>query len=346
MLVVLPGGHWQLVSRRDAMKVGAALGISLASPAHALNPEQAGELAASLETREVSQAGVAALRAIVNAYRRLDDEIGSAVLWPLVQHNLQVIKGLRAKSDKTRPSLSLAVAEFYQLAGWLSFDASDYATARKHYGTALKIADLVGDSAVAARMLADICYLETTAQNPSEGIRAGASGLDRAARTSSRTLRASAAIFKARAHAEAGDGNDAKATISLAEDELRAVKREDDPSFMYYFGWAVLDAHAGLAYMALGEPQPANEALSRAVDEIDPAFVRDKARYLVYRAYALALADEISEACRIAMEAAGLLDQASSARTTRLLKELHRVELRPHWSTAPVRELGDRLYAL
>lgn len=311
-----------------------------------MNREQAGELAASLESREVSQAGIAALGAIVTAYRRLDDEIGSATLRPLVQHNLQVTKGLRAKSNKVRRQLGVVAADFYQLAGWLAFDASDYATARRHYGTALKLADQTGDARVACRMLSDISYLETTARNPSEGIRAAESGLDRAAKTSSRTLRSSAAIFKARAHAEAGHSSDAKAAIGMAEEELCAAKREDDPSFIYYFDRAVLDAHAGLTYAALGEPQPANDALSRAVEAIPPTFVRRAALYRAYRAHVLALANETPEACRIAAEAADLLDQASSTRTTKLLKELHQVQLRPYWRSPAVRELGDRLYAL
>ncbi len=346
MLVVLPGGRWQLVNRRDAIKMGATLGISLAAPAHGLEPEQAGALAASLETQEVGHDGAAAIRAIVNAYRHLDDEIGSAVLAPLVQHNLRIVRGLKAKSDKVRPSLGIAAAEFHQLAGWLSFDAGDFASARKYYGAALRIADQVNETHVAARVLTDISYLETTARNPLEGIRAAASGLERASRTSSRTLQAAAAIFQARAHAEAGDRDNARAAIGLAQDRLRAANREDDPSFMYYFGWAVLDAHAGLSYVALGEPQPASDACGRAVEEIDPTFVRDKARYLIYHASALALDNEIPEACRMASEAAGLLEHTSSARTTRLLKELHAVRLRPVWHLPEVRELGDRLYAL
>jgi len=346
MLVVLPGGRWQLVNRRDAIRMGAALGISLAAPAHGLDTEQAGALAASLESQEVGHDGAAAMRAVVDAYRRLDDEIGSAVLAPLVQHNLRIVRGLKAKSDKVRSSLGTAVAEFHQLAGWLCFDAGDFGSARRYYGAALRVAEQVEETQVSARVLTDISYLETTARNPSEGIRAAASGLERAGRTPSGTLQAAAAIFQARAHAEAGERNEAIAAIGLAEERLHAANRRDDPSFMYYFGWAVLDAHAGLSYVALGEPQSASDACSRAVEEIDPAFVRDKARYLVYHANALALAGEIPEACRIASRAAGLLERTSSARTTRLLKELHAARLRHVWHLPEVRELGDRLYAL
>src|SRR6266545_4043495 len=109
MLVVLPGGQWKVVNRRDALKLGAVLGVSLATPA--LNPDQAGELVASLESRQITHAGVAALRAVVTAYRRLDDEIGSATLRPLVQHNVQIVKGLQTRSEDVGAALSTVAAE-------------------------------------------------------------------------------------------------------------------------------------------------------------------------------------------------------------------------------------------
>jgi hypothetical protein len=56
-----------------------------------------------------------------------------------------------------------------------------------------------------------------------------------------------AGVFKARAHAEEGEADQAKAAIGLAEEELGGAKPEDDPPFIYYFDRAVLDAHAGLA---------------------------------------------------------------------------------------------------
>jgi hypothetical protein len=63
-------------------------------------------------------------------------------------------------------------------------------------------------------------------------------------------------------------------------------------------------------------------------------------------ALALAKDGEIPEACRLGTDAADLLDRAYSPRVTGHLRELHRVQLRPHWRLPAVRELGDRLYAL
>src|SRR6266498_3621428 len=175
--------------------------LRLATPA--LNPDQAGELVASLESRQITHAGVAALRAVVTAYRRLDDEIGSATLRPLVQHNVQIVKGLQTRSEDVGAALSTVPAELHQLAGWLSFDTGDYDAASGHYRAGLRAAEHAGNDAMAAHVLGWMSYLASTTTHPHEGIRIADAALQRAAKTPSRRLRASLARMKAHAHAHA-----------------------------------------------------------------------------------------------------------------------------------------------
>ncbi len=344
MLVVLPGGQWKVVNRRDALKLGAVLGVSLATPA--LNPDQAGELVASLESRRVTRAGVAALRAIVTAYRRLDDEIGSATLRPLVQHNLQIVKGLQTRSEDIGAALSTVAAELHQLAGWLSFDTGDYDAASAHYRAGLRAAEHAGNHAMAAHVLGWMSYLASTTTHPHEGIRIADAALQRAAKTPSRRLRASLARMKAHAHARAGEAQDCDQALGQAETDLTAADPADDPEFIYWFDEAVFLAHAGIAHVLLEQPGQAQAALERSLTMLDPTCVRDRAFHLTWLAASHVAAREIPQACGIGIEAAALLDQASSRRTTRLLKDLHGVQLRPHWSVPAVRELGDRLHSL
>src|SRR6266508_867967 len=308
MLVVLPGGQWKVVNRRDALKLGAVLGVSLATPA--LNPDQAGELVASLESRQITHAGVAALRAVVTAYRRLDDEIGSATLRPLVQHNVQIVKGLQTRSED------------------------------------LRAAEHAGNDAMAAHVLGWMSYLASTTTHPHEGIRIADAALQRAAKTPSRRLRASLARMKAHAHARAGEARGCEQALGQAATDLAAADPADDPEFIYSFDEAVLLAHAGIVNVLLQQPAQAQAALERSLTMFDPTCVRDRAFHLTWLAAGHVAAREIPQACRIGIEAAALLDQASSERTIRLLKELHGVQLRPHWSVPAVRELGDRLHSL
>src|SRR6266542_4033161 len=103
-----------------------------------------------------------ALRAVVTAYRRLDDEIGSATLRPLVQHNVQIVKGLQTRSEDVGAALSTVAAELHQLAGWLSFDTGDYDAASGHYRAGLRAAEHAGNDAMAAHVLGWMSYLAST----------------------------------------------------------------------------------------------------------------------------------------------------------------------------------------
>src|SRR6266511_2900953 len=318
--------------------------VSLATPA--LNPDQAGELVASLESRQITHAGVAALRAVVTAYRRLDDEIGSATLRPLVQHNVQIVKGLQTRSEDVGAALSTVAAELHQLAGWLSFDTGDYDAASGHYRAGLRAAEHAGNDAMAAHVLGWMSYLASTTTHPHEGIRIADAALQRAAKTPSRRLRASLARMKAHAHARAGEARGCEQALGPAATDLAAAAPADDPEFIYSFDEAVLLAHAGIVNVLLQQPAQAQAALERSLTMLDPTCVRDRAFHLTWLAAGHVAAREIPQACRIGIEAAALLDQASSERTIRLLKELHGVQLRPHWSVPAVRELGDRLHSL
>src|SRR6266511_3921495 len=274
MLVVLPGGQWKVVNRRDALKLGAVLGVSLATPA--LNPDQAGELVASLESRQITHAGVAALRAVVTAYRRLDDEIGSATLRPLVQHNVQIVKGLQTRSEDVGAALSTVAAELHQLAGWLSFDTGDYDAASGHYRAGLRAAEHAGNDAMAAHVLG---------------------------------------WMSAPAHARAGEARGCEQALAQAATDLAAADPADDPQFIYSFDEAVLLAHAGIVNVLLQQPAQAQAALERSLTMLDPTCVRDRAFHLTWLAAGHVAAREIPQACRIGIEAAALLDQASSERT-------------------------------
>jgi len=346
MLIVEPGGAWRIVKRRELGKYGAALALSLAADPM-LDPERGAELVTSLETHRLGMSGVDALRAVVGGWRRLDDELGSASLRSLVLHNLRVVDGLgrAGPAEPVARELRLVHAELAQFSGWLSYDMGDADDAAGHYRTALRSAEQASDDAMAAHVLGWISYLASTTGDPQEGIRAADASLQRAAKTPSRTLRASLARMKARAHAHAGEAGACERALGRAQTELAAADPADDPAFIYWFDEAVLLAHAGIAYLLLDRPEPARAALERSLALANPAHVRDRAFHLTWLASSHAKAGEVSEACRVSLHAAGLLEQTSSERSVRRLRELHGA-LRPHWRRAEVRELGDRLFAL
>jgi len=107
-LVALPGETGgSSVERRAFNRVLAGLAAA-AVAGRVVDPDQAGAVADAAETRRIGMGGVASLRQVVEAYRRLDDELGSAALRPMVDGNLRMVAGLGragpASATRSRPS--------------------------------------------------------------------------------------------------------------------------------------------------------------------------------------------------------------------------------------------------
>ncbi len=113
-------------------------------------------------TGTISMRGAQSLRAIVTAYRSLDDEIGLAPLRAGVVSHLRVVEGLRGagKTEEVERELGRVAGELEQLSGWLAHDCGDRRAARTCYRKALVTARRVGDRTLAAYTLAWMSVLE------------------------------------------------------------------------------------------------------------------------------------------------------------------------------------------
>ncbi len=323
MLIVESGGRLRFVNRREALKTTGVLGISLAGSLGWLYQEEA--RAAMAGTGTISMTGAGSLRAIVTAYRSLDDEIGPAPLRAGVASHLQVVEGLRGagKTEEVERELGRIAGELEQLSGWLAHDSGDSRAARTHYRKALVTARRVGDSTLAAYTLAWMSVLEGDLRHPKDAVGCGS----------------------ARANAQAGDGDAARARIDAAREELRDAAMGEDPAFIDWFDEAELGAQAGTALVFLGTPREAEPLLREQVASLKqhPDLVRRNAANNGSLALCLARAGEIPEAARIGIEVDRLREQCSSEWARRQLLQL-RGMLRDSRDPAAV-ELRERLVA-
>jgi len=343
---LLDGSGGSFVERRAFNR--SVLGLMAAAVAgRTLDPDQAGALVGAVEIRRIGMGGVASLRQVVEAYRRLDDEIGSAALRPLVDGNLRMVAGLRrtGQRDQVAAELDRVAAELRQFAGWLAFDASDHRAADGHHRAALADAGRTGDEAMAAHVLGQMSYAAASAGDGGQAVDRAEAALAHAGRTPSRTLRAQVAAYAARAHATAGDASACRAALDLAEAEVERARPEDDPAYVYYFTAASIPAARGMALVLLGDAGPAETVLREALAATDPAYARDRAVFMAFLATSLAQAGEPAEAARVGVQTADLLAQASSGQAAARLRILHGQLRRTAPDVPEVRELGDRLLA-
>jgi transcriptional regulator with XRE-family HTH domain len=345
MLIVEPGGRLSFVNRREALKTGGVVGISLAGSLGWLYQEEA--RAAMAGTGTISKTGAGSLRAIVTAYRSLDDEIGPAPLRAGVASHLQVVEGLRGagKTEEVERDLGRIAGELEQLSGWLAQDSGDRRTARTYYRKALATARRVGDRTLAAYTLGWMSVLEGDLRRPTDALTYADAGVQEARRSGSRRLTAALLLRSARANGQAGDGDAVRARIDAAREELRDADRGEDPPFIYWFDQPELDAQAGKAFVFLGTPREAEPLLRKQVASLKqrPDLVKLNASTNGSLALCLAQAEEIPEAARIGIEVDRLREQCPSEWVRRQLLQL-RGMLRDSRDPAAV-ELRERLVA-
>ncbi len=347
MLIVEPGGGLRFVNRREALKTGGVLGISLAGSLGWLYQEEA--RAAMAGTGAISMTGARSLRAIVNAYRSLDDEIGPAPLRAGVASHLQVVEGLRGagKTEEVERDLGRIAGELEQLSGWLAHDSGDQRAARTYYRKALATARRVGDRTLAAYTLGWMSVLEGDLRRPTDAVTYADAGVEEARRSGSRRLTAASLLRSARANGQAGDGDAVRARIDAARGDLALAEdaKGEDPPFIYWFDEPELDAQAGKAFVFLGAPGEAESLLRTRVASLKqrPDLVKFHASTNGDLALCLAQAEEIPEAARIGIDVDRLREQCPSEWVRRQLLQL-RGMLRDSRDPAAV-ELRERLMA-
>jgi transcriptional regulator with XRE-family HTH domain len=347
MLIVEPGGRLRLVNRREALKTGGVVGISLAGSLGWLYQEEA--RAAMAGTGTISRTGAGSLRAIVTAYRSLDDEIGPAPLRAGVASHLQVVEGLRGagKTEEVEHDLGRIAGELEQLSGWLAQNSGDRRAARTYYRKALGTARRLRDNALAAYTLGWMSVLEGDLRRPTDAVTYAAAGVEEARRSGSRRLTAALLARSAQANGQAGDSDAARARIDAAREELALAEdgKSEDPPFIYWFDSGSLDAQAGKAFVFLGAPPKAEPLLRTRVASLAgrPDLVSFHATANGDLALCLAQADEIPEAACIGIEVDRLRQQRPSEWHRRQLLQL-RGMLRDSRDPAAV-ELRERLVA-
>jgi transcriptional regulator with XRE-family HTH domain len=340
MLIVEPGGRLSLVNRREALRTGGVVGISLAGSLGWLYGQEA--RAAMAGTGTISLSGARSLGAIVTAYRSLNDEIGGEALRPGIASQLRFVEALKGsgKTDEVERELGRIAGELEQLAGWLAHDSGDFEQAAGYYRKALVTSRRLGDHALSAHTLGWISLLagdtgNKTTQYTEDGVRY-------ARRTGSRRLVASLLLRSALANAHAGNADAVNADIDAARSALSEVGRGEDPSFIYWMDQVELDWQAGWAFATLNKPKHA-VALLRDALKHGPERAKGVAFANGSLAVALAQQGEVSEAARVGIEADRLRQQCPSERLWRQLLQL-RGMLRDSRDPAVV-ELRERLAA-
>jgi tetratricopeptide (TPR) repeat protein len=268
------------------------------------------------------------LDGIVGQLRRMDDQIGSRTLLPLVRAHLRQVLGLleeRRYSDSVGRRLHATAGELMRLTGWLSFDGGGHPQAQRYWVAGLHAAHAAGDRALGANIIG---FMSTQAV----GL-----GQIREAVTLAETARVGypgaaprvAAICDLRAaeaHAWDRAATECRRALDAAFDRLGdALPSSGEPGWCYWLDEAQIHHMAGLCYLRLEDWNRARQHLHAALRLEDPSYRRVGAESHIMLAHTYLRQDqpEVDHALTLATRAVETLTgEVDSARCVGYLARL------------------------
>jgi hypothetical protein len=338
------------VTRDHPAADGAALREAVAEAREALTSVPPGP---PEDTRREEPGTVAWLRAGMAGLRRLDDHLGGAAVRHRVGADLRIVADLLGRATRPPVELHRTAAELAELGGWAADDTGAPGSAQRHFLTGLRAAHAAGDLPLAAAILSGLGVQSLPPGHAVDGDTAGrardalvaadaadavAAGATAAGAAGPRTL-AMLAARRARVLGVLGEEDACRAALAEAG-RLLAAADAPEPSWVGWFDDAQLDAHAGLALLALGRPREALPRFERALAGLDPAFPRDRCACTVAAATACARDGDQEGGWALAGAASRMAETLASPRLSAALDAL-RQELTDASPTAAAPAAGS-----
>ncbi len=337
---------WVSIPRRTFLlgglgAIGVAAGIPArpGGPAGTVNPTTAKLQAALGRAAEMSP--VEHLQQVRRILIDSDNLLGPRHVIPAVHDQIQLIQQLRAsRKGADRQALLVMQAEYAEFAGWLHQDSSDFRGAQFWLDRALEWSHGAGDHELAT-------YVMVRKSQLAGDMRDGTSATDIAeaasnmARRGSR-LEATAATYGAHGYALSGENTACLRAIDNAREMANRLNDDPESPWATWLDDAYIEVQRGRCLSILGNHKQAVSVFQQAIEELPPAFHRDRGVYLAREALAHAGARNPEQAADVGMKALAIAHDTQSGR---IIDELARVDsdLAP-WATLPaVTDFRDAL---
>jgi hypothetical protein len=293
------------VERRDFIrKMGAGIGAALLPQAfEPLGAEPWEALGTALRRPNgMNWAAVDHLESRTAGLYQLEERIPARQLADAVLRHLTLLTNVLDLSPRPalRPRLVSLAGETAALAGWLSFDVNDLASARSLLEVALDAAEEAGDRALAACVLGYRSYMASDAVE-ARGLLVEAqcrvSGVEHPA------TRSWLAGREAEENAAAGDADASARALDRAENAFAVACPEQERVWTKFFDRPRLDSLAIAMYVRLGQAGPAQAAADAVLATLPADELKKRTIILADVASAHAEQGDPDEACRLGADA-------------------------------------------
>lgn len=293
----------------------------------------------------VGMTDVRMIREMTQTFRRLDHRFGgaharSALTTYLACEALPLVHTGRYHSD-VHHELFTAVAELFQLAGWMAYDVGEATSGCRYLRQAIRLCQDIGDEARMGDMLAGMSHQAARFGSPALAIDLARAAKDQGTKAGLPALVAESAVMEAHGLALAHDVSGCLAALRESERAFMAVADRDRPEWLAYLNGAHLAAKFGRCFLDLGRPVEAERFARRSLHVRD-GHDRGKLFNLALLGSALAEQRKVEEACEIGRQALCIAPDVRSVRTTADLVDLAR-RLTPFHAEPAVQMLKEQM---
>jgi len=303
--------------------LGVPIAELLAPPTGHVTDQATVELRQRLNAaRHVDLTVIDLFREQLDALRRLDRQMGAIVAYGEVREKVDQVRLLHSYSvsPAVRSALAGLLSELGALAGWEALDRYEISRSWEHHELAKRAAREADSPGLLAHSAAQQAFVLSELGEVHLAVAQLEGARNLVKRTAPRLLRAWLAAAHGEGLAVAGRRDDALRAFDTAGSLLPADPIDPTLPFLFLEG-VHLDRWRGHALAQLGDVQ-AVEVLSRALERLDPTFVRAETSLRVDLASAFVGRGELDQARSHAERAERIATEIGSTRQQRRMRSL------------------------
>jgi tetratricopeptide (TPR) repeat protein len=304
-----------------------------------------GEQAAALRgVPRVSRGDVAAMRAVGDLFRALDNAYGGgharqALIRYLESEAEPMLRG--RYNEAIGRALFGAVADLTRLAGWTSYDIGAHGLAQRYFVQALRLAQAANDRLYGGYVLVTMSRQAVYLGHGREAVQLARVAQQGVGSTAPAAAQALMHAAEARGHGLLGDARSCTAALVRAERALQASHGGDElPTWARFFDEAQLADEFAHCYRDLQQWRPAAQHAERSLRLRPQTYARSRVFCRLVLATSRLGLGELDEACATATEALRGVTEMRSLRAVEYLRDFAR-RLAPYRGNPSVRAFEE-----
>ncbi|WP_236653687.1 regulator [Streptacidiphilus melanogenes] len=305
----------------------------------------AGEQAMALRgVPRVSRGDVAAMRAVGDLFRALDNAYGGgharqALIRYLESEAEPMLRG--RYNEAIGRALFGAVADLTRLAGWTSYDIGAHGLAQRYFVQSLRLAQAANDRLYGGYVLVTMSRQAVYLGHGREAVQLARVAQQGVGSTAPAAAQALMHAAEARGHGLLGDARSCTAALVRAERALQASHGGDElPGWARFFDEAQLADEFAHCYRDLQQWRPAAQHAERSLRLRPQTYARSRVFCRVVLATSRLGLGELDEACAAATEALRGVTEMRSLRAVEYLRDFAR-RLAPYRGNPSVRAFEE-----